>query len=65
MTSLEIKRLQVEYHKLFASRLDLEMRIEETMIAVKKYQDSVDASSKREQEIQDQLAAIAAEQSEK
>jgi hypothetical protein len=50
MTSLEIKRLQVEYHKLFASRLDLEMRIEETMIAVKKYQDSVDASSKREQE---------------
>jgi predicted nucleic acid-binding Zn-ribbon protein len=58
MTPLEIKKLQVEYHKVFAGRLDLEMRIDEMMETVKKYQDSVEAASRREQEIQEKLAEV-------
>lgn len=55
MTVLELKRSEVEYHKVMASRLDLECRIYEMNESIRKLQDSVDSAMAREKELLETL----------
>jgi predicted nucleic acid-binding Zn-ribbon protein len=55
MSPIEIKKMQVEYHKVYAARLDLELRIEEFKESIKKLEDAIAIQASREKELTEKI----------
>lgn len=51
LSPIELKKLQVEYHKVMAARMDLELRQDEYKESIKKLQENIDAQVAREQDL--------------
>lgn len=56
MTPLEKKKLEVEYHRVFAQRQDYELRLMELENSANQLKDSIEVQMKREKELQEKLA---------